>query len=275
MNPDTAADEVQHVPRLRRVSGWVLFTAIALVVVYFTWPSSLGGCTTLTIVSGHSMEPTYYTNDIVVSRCGTPEVGDIAVYATEDTGGARIVHRVIGGDGASGWQFQGDNNDFVDEFHPTNDDVLGTAVLHIPKAGLVAKTVSSPLVWLSLFVLATALFVWPARDDEAEREDEPKSEHGGAVAAPEPALAAHALAPEPRVVDDFRMEDLDEYIAARAAEPLAEEPLPGDDPTRVLSRSVFDFDELLESATVTTTTADDDWWTPEIEALVFPDKVRA
>ena len=120
--------------------------SIALVVAYFTWPTSLGGCTTLTIVSGHSMEPTYYTNDIVVSRCGTPEVGDIAVYATPETGGARIVHRVIGGDGETGWEFQGDNNDFVDQFRPTDDQVLGTAVLHIPRAGLVAKAVSSPMV---------------------------------------------------------------------------------------------------------------------------------
>ena len=79
MTTDAVADEVHSVPRLRRVLSWVIFTAIAFVVAYFTWPTSLGGCTTLTIVSGHSMEPTYYTNDIVVSRCGSPEVGDIAV----------------------------------------------------------------------------------------------------------------------------------------------------------------------------------------------------
>ena len=260
MNTDAVADEVHTVPRLRRVLAWVAFTLIAATVAYFTWPTSLGGCTTLTIVSGHSMEPTYYTNDIVISRCGSPDVGDVAVYATHDTGGARIVHRVIGGDGWNGWQLQGDNNDFVDQFRPTDDDVLGTAVLHIPRVGLVAKAMSSPIVWLSLFVLAAALFVWPSRVDGEEPTDEP-----------EPLVSDPV--PEPRVVDDFRMEDLDDYIAARAAEPLTD-----DDPTEVFERDPFDLDWLLEgfdASAPSSPLASDDWWTDEIEQLVYGDRAKA
>src|SRR3954470_12606918 len=94
--------------------------AVAFVAAWFLWPTSLGGCTTLTIVSGHSMEPTYLTGDLVVSRCGEPAVGEIVVYQPHELGGARIIHRVIGGDG-SGWQIQGDNNGWVDPFSPTND----------------------------------------------------------------------------------------------------------------------------------------------------------
>lgn len=253
--PETAADEVHHVPRLRRVLGSVLFTLIAAAVAYFTWPSSVGGCTTITIVTGHSMEPTYYTDDIVVSRCGTPRVGDVAVYATEDTGGAQIVHRVIGGDGETGWEFQGDNNDWVDEFRPADDEIVGIVVLHVPKAGKVAKAASSPWVWAGLFTIAIALVMWPGRSRDEEIDES---------AGPE-------LEPEPldRVVDDFRMEDLDEYIAARAAEPL-----PEDDETTVLVRSPFDLDWLLveepELEPVGATIAGDDWWTDEIERLVFP-----
>lgn len=257
-SPDGAADEVRSVPRLRRVLGGVLLTVIAGIVAYFTWPSSLGGCTTLTIVNGHSMEPTYHTDDIVVSRCGAPQVGDVAVYATEGTGWARIVHRVIGGDGESGWEFQGDNNDWVDDFHPTDDEIVGVVVLHVPKVGKVAKAASSPLVWASLFTLAFALIVWPSRDDEhTEPALDPELER-----EPEPQLV-----PSARVVDDFRMEDLDAYIAARAAEPL-----PEDDDTAVLARSPFDLDWLLadDAALEPAGAAGDDWWTDEIERLVFP-----
>lgn len=253
--PEAAADEVHHVPRLQRVSGGVLFTLIAAMVVYFTWPSSFGGCTTITIVTGHSMEPTYYTDDIVVSRCGTPGVGDAAVYATEGTGGAQIVHRVIGGNGTSGWEFQGDNNDWVDEFRPTDDEVLGVVVLHLPKVGKVAKAASNPWVWAGLFTIAAALVMWPG--PSRGKEDE---ESAGPDFEPEPV---------DRVVDDFRMEDLDEYIAARAAEPL-----PDDDETTVLARSPFDLDWLLadepELEPVGAPTAGDDWWTDEIERLVYP-----
>ena len=67
----------------------MLFLVAALVVGYFLWPTSLGGCTTLTIVSGHSMEPTYYTGDLVVSRCGDYQVGDIVVYNPPNMGAAR------------------------------------------------------------------------------------------------------------------------------------------------------------------------------------------
>ena len=106
---------------------WILG---ALAVGWLLWPSSLGGCTTLTIVSGHSMEPTYYTGDLVVSRCGPVDVGDVIVYNPPNVGGARVIHRIIDGD-ASGWIVQGDNNDFVDPWQPTEENILGSAVLHL------------------------------------------------------------------------------------------------------------------------------------------------
>nr|WP_281362241.1 signal peptidase I [Cellulomonas humilata] len=154
--------------RVRDVFFWVAVAACA----WLLWPSSVGGCTTLIIVSGHSMEPTYATGDLVVARCGEPAVGDVVVYRPTELGGdARIIHRVIGGD-ATGWQIQGDNNDWVDPFAPTNDEVIGVAAIHIPKVGLVASAIASPWIWASLIVLAIALLVWP-RDEDDEDDEEP------------------------------------------------------------------------------------------------------
>lgn len=174
--------------RLRRHAGDAAFLAVALVLGFLLWPSSLGGCTTLTIVSGHSMEPLYYTGDLVVSRCGDYQVGDVVVYNPPDVGGARVIHRIIGGNGESGWVMQGDNNDFVDPWEPTNDRVLGRAMLHVPQLGKLASVLLSPLTWLSLLLVALALVIWPStpRPSEDEPEDsEPQPAHEP-TPAPEP-----------------------------------------------------------------------------------------
>jgi len=170
---ETAVAEQPDVTRSRRLLSHVpevIFFVLAGIAAWFLWPSSLGGCTTLTIVSGESMEPTYYTGDLVVSRCGEPHIGDVAVYQPVSVGGGRIIHRIIDGDGENGWVLQGDNNAWVDPFSPLADEVLGTARIHIPKVGLAARWITSPWVWGSLIVLALALLLWP-RDENAEDDD--------------------------------------------------------------------------------------------------------
>src|SRR5690606_13564341 len=122
---------------------------------------------TLTIVSGHSMEPTYYTGDLVVSRCGPVDVGDVIVYEPPDVGGARVIHRIVGGSEADGWVVQGDNNDFTDPWLPAGDEILGSAVLHLPQVGRFASILLSPLTWISLLVIALAVVVWPGTQDQS------------------------------------------------------------------------------------------------------------
>lgn len=168
---DTAAPDASSTRRVLPAVRTVLFYAAALVAVWFVWPTSLGGCTTLTYVEGHSMEPTYHTGDIVVSRCGEPEVGDVIVYAPASQKGARIIHRVIGGD-ADGWVVRGDNNSFTDPFEPSGDEVLGVAKVHVPKIGLGLRFLTNAYLWLGLLFLALALWAWPSRgDDEDDDED--------------------------------------------------------------------------------------------------------
>ena len=173
--------------RVLRAVPSVLFYVCVAVAAWFLWPTSLGGCTTLTVVTGHSMEPTYYTGDLVVARCGTPQVGDVVVYRPDGLGAdARIVHRIVG-ESDAGWTLQGDNNDFIDVFAPSNDEVVGIARLHIPKIAYVWEALTSPLVWGGLLLLAAALVVWPRGDDEepeGQREqhvdEQVADERGGA-----------------------------------------------------------------------------------------------
>ncbi|CAN5230777.1 hypothetical protein BH11ACT1_BH11ACT1_16060 [soil metagenome] len=147
----------------------VLLYSLAAVAAILLWPTSLGGCTTLTIVSGHSMEPTYHTGDLVVARCAKASVGDVIVYQPKELGGARIIHRITGGDTTTGWVMQGDNNKAADPFNPAGSEVLGVAKLYLPKVGLIARGLTSPFVWGSFILIAIGLFVWPRQDgDEAE-----------------------------------------------------------------------------------------------------------
>lgn len=169
--------EVTWSRRLLGRASDVLLCVVAGVAAFFLWPTSLGGCTTLTVVSGHSMEPTYHTGDLVVSRCGEPRVGDVVVYQPSELGGGRIIHRIVDGDGEQGWVLQGDNNAWLDPFSPTDAEVLGVATVHVPKVGLVARWITSPLVWGSFIVLAIALLLWPrAEEDEVEELDAEEKE---------------------------------------------------------------------------------------------------
>ncbi|WP_430868382.1 signal peptidase I [Demequina aurantiaca] len=155
-----------------RALGSVLAWGLLALLAFFIWPSSLGGGTTTIVVNGVSMEPTYYTGDIVVARTGEPQIGDVVVYTTADLGGGQIVHRIIGGDGQTGWDLQGDNNDFVDPFHPTNEDVIGIAEFSVPSLGAVASVLSSPLVWGSMLLIAFGLIIWPSKECPELSEDE-------------------------------------------------------------------------------------------------------
>ncbi|GGC05298.1 S24/S26 family peptidase [Cellulomonas carbonis] len=185
--------------RLLGRAGDVVWVVAALVVGWFLWPSSLGGCTTLTIVSGRSMEPTYVTGDLVVARCGQPEVGDVVVYTPPGTGGARVIHRIVDGDPGA-WVLQGDNNDFLDPWEPTDADVLGRAVLHLPGVGTAGAVLLSPLAWVSLLVVALAVLVWPDREADPA-DEEPDDAAPGGPPGDEPATVGIAGPPAMAVGD--------------------------------------------------------------------------
>jgi signal peptidase I len=94
------------------------------------------------ITHGVSMNPVYYQGDLVfVAKARTYEVGQIAAYHDSRE---EVLHRIIGGDDATGYVFKGDNNQSIDIATPSADEVVGRAVLHVPKGGIWLKPVLSP-----------------------------------------------------------------------------------------------------------------------------------
>ena len=118
---------------MRWTSTIAATVAAAVLSWLFLWPAVLGGSMTYVVVSGPSMEPTYHTGDLVVARERSGyETRDVVVFATEN---GNVIHRIIGGDGESGYVTQGDNNPEADRWAPTDDEVLGEAVVHLPGVG--------------------------------------------------------------------------------------------------------------------------------------------
>ena len=132
--------------RVLSLAGW----AMVAVLVYLAWPAQLGGHLSLVVVSGHSMDGTYRTGDLLLAW---PErdyaLGDVIVYKIpkgEPASGLRVVHRVI--DKQDGhFTTQGDNRDSPDFWRPTTHDVVGQPFFRVGPAGSPCAGCSAPSHW--------------------------------------------------------------------------------------------------------------------------------
>jgi signal peptidase len=160
-----------------RILRFVVSLAVFLIALVAPWPAQYGGFTGLTIVNGHSMEPTYHTGDLVLSiREPVYQPGDVVSYlipAGQPGAGGRVIHRIISVSTASGsaiYTTQGDNNTSADPWHFGTADVLGKAVFSIPAIGTVLSKLASPLL-LGLASAATVFgIIWRfGRDTTKQR----------------------------------------------------------------------------------------------------------
>ena len=135
--------------RLGQLTAVALTAALVAAWVVFLRPVSLGGPADYVIVSGHSMEPTFRTGDVVVSlRRHAYRRGDVVVYrvpAGETAAGDRVIHRIVGGSAETGFLMKGDNKNGVDPWRPTSKDVVGKEILRIPDAGQGLLFLRTPL----------------------------------------------------------------------------------------------------------------------------------
>jgi signal peptidase len=117
--------------------------------MWLLWPTTLGGDVAYVRVSGHSMDGTYRSGDLVIVRKQSHyAVGDIVAYRIpkdDFAAGAQVIHRIIGGNGIKGFITQGDNKPAPDDWHPKNADVVGHAWMHIAGAGTWFSKLAAPL----------------------------------------------------------------------------------------------------------------------------------
>jgi signal peptidase I len=162
-------------PHAKTVAFVAAQLAIVATLLWFCLPQSFGGRAGWVLVSGTSMLPHLHTGDLVlVEHQSDYRVGDVIAYRvpTGQIGAGHVViHRIIDGNGSTGWRMQGDNRTAPDLWYPTNHDVIGVKQFRIPDAWFVLRIFQMPLL-LALFA-GIAVFYWIAFAGDAEAvEDE-------------------------------------------------------------------------------------------------------
>jgi signal peptidase I len=134
---------------MRRVAGVVALAVLAPLTLVAALVGF--GRIAYAVTTGVSMNPTYHAGDFVlVARQHTYSHGQVIAY---QSGGRLVLHRIVGGD-ADGFVTRGDNNQSIDPASPNADEVVGRAVLHIPKIGAALRP---PIARGLLAALALAL----------------------------------------------------------------------------------------------------------------------
>lgn len=142
-----------------RAAFWVA----AMIVIWLAFaPTKAGGTTSYIIVIGNSMEPGFHIGDLVVVREASDyQVGDAVAYRNAELG-SFVFHRIVSA--ASGrYTLKGDNNSWLDNYQPTQADVIGRLWLHIPKGGIIVQKMRAPIIMALLagalgWLVATSLF---------------------------------------------------------------------------------------------------------------------
>jgi len=142
-----------------RVSS-ALRTAAVFTLTLALWavlaPTAAGGSATYVMVAGASMEPALKTGDLVVARQSAAyAVGDVVAYQHPRLG--PIIHRIIAAED-SRFVLQGDNNPWIDSYHPAASEILGKTWLRLPGLATRLQALRHP-AWLAVFSLLLAMVV--------------------------------------------------------------------------------------------------------------------
>ncbi len=168
---------------LRRARG-VLAWAAVLCGVWMLLPTQYGGHLGITVVSGHSMEPTFHTDDLLVTwQRSAYEVGDVLVYeipAGDVGAGLSVVHRIESVQPDGSFTMLGDNNASADLWHPTADEAQGSVALMLPHGGRWLRTLFSPL---ALALLCGLLVMWAVAQPRTPRQPRRRTRRSGPVLA--------------------------------------------------------------------------------------------
>lgn len=153
------------------------------------WPMDLGGSTGFSVVSGSSMEPTFHTGDLVITkRAASYEPGQVVVYRIPYGAGAgkEIIHRIHRRLPDGRFAMQGDNNSSGDPWFISASDIRGRQFLLVPQGIRVVSLFRSVLALALLIGGLVTWALWPARSREEEQADSAD----GAGPQPEREMAA-------------------------------------------------------------------------------------
>jgi signal peptidase I len=111
------------------------------------------------------MLPNFHSGDLVLLRQESSyHVGEVAGYHNSQLH-AVVMHRIVAVHNGR-YYFKGDNNNFVDPFHPTQGQLVGAEWIHLPGAGRYVQYARVPMV---AAVLAAVLWLLSFRSRPTTR----------------------------------------------------------------------------------------------------------
>ncbi len=163
----------------RKLARWAMSAMFMVLTFVAVWPASLGGKSSLVVVRGKSMEPTYHLGDLLYARTEDHYgVGDVVVYRVPEGqpgAGVLVVHRLTGINDDGTLVIQGDNKDAPDDLKLTTADLVATPVWNLGSAPTRLLTVV-PFLLAALIGMIVTYMLWPADTDEVELDDEEPAE---------------------------------------------------------------------------------------------------
>lgn len=160
------------------MASWVLTFALLTGWFVVLRPQALGGPASYVRVSGISMTPTMHSGDLALTEHRSAyHAGEVIVYrvpAGELGAGLNVIHRIVGGNGTTGWTTKGDHNGYPDRWHPKNSDVVGEVSVRVPGVYGWLSQLRHPAVLAALVGLFTfVLMAWPTKRKDSEDEPDP------------------------------------------------------------------------------------------------------
>jgi len=155
----------------------VLFAGLAAIWIAFA-PTMIGGQASYVVVNGNSMEPGFHRGDLVIVRAASIyNVGDVVTYRNAELN-AFVIHRIIAIQ-QDHYIFKGDNNLWIDTYHPIREELIGKLWIHIPKLGTAMEWLHLPIhmgliAGLLGGVLMASIMIKPKRQRKGRNGIAPK-----------------------------------------------------------------------------------------------------
>lgn len=179
----------------RAVGSWAVLLVFVAAWAMFLRPPFLGGQASFIGVQGVSMTPTMPDGAMALAQEESSyRAGDVIAYRIPEGrpgAGNRIVHRIVGGDGDTGFVTRGDHNTWDDVWRPRTGDVVGRVVGHVPGVAGAFAALGRPAVFAAVAGGLTFLaVVWPRKRRADEAVDEPVLSPSSAPSAGRAAVTA-------------------------------------------------------------------------------------
>jgi len=162
-------------------SNLLLFAGLVVIWIAFA-PAKVGGQASYVMVNGISMEPGYHTGDLVILRkAQTYQVGDVVTYRDTKLG-AFVIHRIISIEQGQ-FVIKGDNNSWLDPYHPVQEEIIGKQWIHVPKVGRAMQWLLKPInLSLTVVLFGGVLMVSMMKPSQrGKRKNNPSGNFGGAL----------------------------------------------------------------------------------------------